>query len=424
MRWVPLAMKMRPKELSGVIGQHNLVGQDGFITRQIQKNKPLSILLWGPPGCGKTTIAKLYAKAFSCHYITLSALDTTVSDIRKIVKEHQHQPLLSPYTLLFMDEIHRFNKAQQDAFLPFVEEGRLVLIGATTENPSYHINDSLLSRLHTRTLKALSENELEQLLCNFEEEYTDLPLTVEARALLIEMAQGDGRYLLNLIEALPSQERTDLLDVHSLKQLLHTKVARYDRKSDQHYHLISALHKSIRGSDPEAALYWLNRMLEGGEDPLYIGRRLIRIAIEDIGLADDRALSVCLNAYKAYQILGSPEGELGFSEAVIYLTLSPKSNAVYKAHKQARDLAQKTTHLSPPKHLLNAATSLMKNMDYGRDYQYEHDHPLGLSSQEFFPKGLENTKLYHPVKRGFERELFKRQQYFKSTRDKLKKTPA
>jgi putative ATPase len=415
---LPLAEEMRPKSLSEVVGQDHILGENGMITRAIQSKIPLSIVLWGPPGCGKTSIARLYAQAFNMHFVSMSAIFSGIADLKKIVKETQEQPLFKGQTLLFVDEIHRFNKAQQDAFLPYVENGTLVLVGATAENPSFYLNAALLSRLRVLPLYPLDVKDLLILLDRYEKKYHPLPITDEARLLMVTLAQGDGRYLYNLIENLLSIPHLQQLDEKGLLEILQKKAALFDKGGDQHYNLISALHKSVRGSDPDAALYWFTRMLEGGEEPLFLARRLIRMAVEDIGLADPQALPLAMAAKDAYEMLGSPEGELALAEVVVYLALSPKSNAVYEAYTNARQMASQTTHLSPPPIILNAPTSLMKKLGYGKGYEYDHGMPDAFSGQNYFPDGTQRREFYYPVERGFEREMKKRLQYFHRLRKK------
>lgn len=419
MKKVPLAEELRPKTLEDVVGQDHILGENGLITRTIRSGNPLSIVLWGPPGCGKTSLARLYAQAFDYRFISMSAIFSGVTDLKKIIKETLDQPLLQKGLVLFVDEIHRFNKAQQDAFLPYVENGTMVLIGATAENPSFYLNPALLSRLRVLPLYPLDHFALEQLLQRYEKRFGLLPLTPEARHLVIHWAQGDGRYLYNLIENIRSTSEQQL-DEEGVQQILQKKAALFDKAGDQHYNLISALHKSVRGSDPDASLYWFTRMLEGGEEPLFLARRLIRMAVEDVGLADPNALQLAIAAKDAYQMLGSPEGELALAEVVIYLALAPKSNALYKGYNSAREQASQTTHLSPPPIILNAPTSTMKKLGYGKGYQYDHDVNDVFSGQDYFPSSLGRSSYYQPVERGFERELKKRLDYFQQLR--IKKT--
>lgn len=413
----PLAEQLRPKTLAEVVGQSHLVGEKGILTRTVASGMPQSFIFWGPPGCGKTTLAKCYAAAFKARFIPLSAVFSGVADVKKAVKEAESNQNLGEKTILFIDEIHRFNKAQQDAFLPYVENGTIILIGATTENPSFELNNALLSRAQVLTLKSLSINDLKQLLHKAQE---DINLTFEpdAETQILHMAQGDGRYLLNLVETLAAAQIKDVTS-ESLGEVLSERSALYDKGGDGHYNLISSLHKSIRGSDPQAALYWFARMLEGGEDPLYIARRLMRMAAEDIGLADPQALPLSVAAREAYHTQGSPEGELALAEVVVYLALAPKSAGVYKAYKQARALAQQTSSLNPPKHILNAPTSLMKKEGYGEGYQYDQDLEHGFSGQNYFPEDVRRQHFYTPVDRGFEREMKKRMNYFDKLREKL-----
>lgn len=418
---VPLAEKLRPKTIQEVVGQQHLVGEKGWITRTIASGVPLSILLWGPPGCGKTTIARLYAKAFNGEFITFSAVLHGIADLKKAIQEAKNRPLFQNRLIFFIDEIHRFNKAQQDALLPFVEDGTITLIGATTENPSFSLNNALLSRMRTLVLHPLTHEDLGQLLARYEK---TLPLTEEAKTSLLDFAQGDARHLLNMLENLSQAPKEPLIGVEELPQWIQRRSALYDKADEGHYNLISALHKSVRGSDPDATLYWFARMIEGGEDPQFLARRIVRMASEDIGLADPNALQIALNAWRAYDQLGSPEGELALAQALLYLALSPKSNAAYVAYKEARSLAEKTNHLPPPKIILNAPTPLMKNLGYGKGYQYDHDQKDAFSGQNYFPEEIDRPSLYHPVERGFEREMKKRLDYFQKLRDDLKKMPS
>lgn len=412
---VPLAEFLRAKTLDDIVGQDHILCKDGLIRQSIARNKALSVLFFGPPGVGKTSIAKLYAEAFSCPTTYLSAVFSGVADIKNIIKEHEKNPLFRTTTIVFLDEIHRFNRAQQDALLPHVESGHIVLIGATTENPSFYLNGALLSRMRVLTLNPLSDKSLLELLARYEKSFSPLSLSLKAQEKLIESCQGDGRYLYNLLENI-SVHVNENLSKEDISRFIPRKPALYDRASEQHYNLISALHKSVRASDPNAALYWFCRMLEGGEDPLFIARRIIRMASEDIGLADNQALTIAIEARKSYQALGSPEGELALAQAVIYLSLAPKSNSVYVAYKRARDLAKKTTHLSPPKHVLNAPTALLKELKYGEDYIYDHDTEKGCAGQNSFPSELGPREFYEPKDRGFEREMKKRLDYFNKIR--------
>lgn len=427
----PLADRLRPQALADVVGQAHLLGDDGFLRRTINSGRPASIIFWGPPGTGKTTLARLYANAFGAKFEQLSAVFSGVADIKKIVQEARNRleasqkDMLetgSPRTVLFVDEIHRFNKSQQDAFLPYIEDGTIILVGATTENPSFSLNNALLSRVQVLTLEALDDAALEELIEKAEEfEGQKLPLEKEAREKLIHYAGGDGRYLLSMAEAVWSVTPEKDLTPKELEKLVQRRAALFDRAGEGHYNLISALHKSVRGSDPDASLYWFARMLEGGEDPMFIARRLIRMASEDIGLADPKALEQCLAAQKAYQTLGSPEGELALAQAVVYVALAPKSVGVYKAYKAARKSAKETNQLNPPKIILNAPTKLMKEQGYGEGYIYDHDTPQGFSGQNYFPDDMGRKKYYQPPVRGFERDMNERINYFNKLREKLNK---
>lgn len=415
---IPLAEKMRPQIFEDIVGQEHLLGPSGIITRTIQARKPLSILLWGPPGCGKTSIAKLYAKAFNISFYSINPIFNGISELKKIINEIIETPLLNKGTVLFVDEIHRFNKAQQDAFLPYMENGTIVLVGATAENPSFHLNKALLSRLQVLTLNPLNEEDLEKLIERFERIVKNIMLTVEAKKEIVKLSQGDGRYLFNLLENLQSAPKNQLLSKEDIHHFLQRRASLFDRSGDQHYDLISALHKSIRGSDPDAALYWFARMLNGGEEPLYLARRLIRIASEDIGLADPAALQFAIASKDAYELLGSPEGDLALAQTVIYLALAPKSNALYTAFGHAKKYADETNHHQPPKIILNAPTKTMQERGYGEGYVYDHDQENAFSGQNYFPTDTERKEFYFPVNRGFEREMSKRIAYFKHLREK------
>ncbi len=419
----PLAEKLRPALLEEIAGQEHLVGKGGMLARLIEKKKPVSILLWGPPGCGKTTLAKLYAKAFEAKFITFSAVSHGIAEVKKAIAEISSQPLFYKRLIVFVDEIHRFNRAQQDAFLPLIEEGTITLVGATTENPSFALNSALLSRLLVLNLSHLGEEALEKIIARFENKYRKLPLTEEARAALIQMAHGDARHLLNMVEQLTTLNENEPIDLPLLENTIQRKLSLYDKDKEGHYNLISALHKSVRGSDPDASLYWLARILYGGESAQFIARRLIRMAVEDVGLADPNALEVCMHAWNAYDQLGSPEGELSLAEAVVYLALAPKSNALYTAFGKAQELAKTTSHLNPPKTILNAPTPFMQKAGYGKNYQYDHDTPQGFSGQNYFPDEMPRPSLYEPVERGFEREMKKRIEYFSNLREKLETPP-
>ncbi|CRX39123.1 replication-associated recombination protein A [Estrella lausannensis] len=415
----PLAERMRPKELAGVIGQDHLTGPEGSLSLSIKKNHPFSMILWGPPGSGKTTLARLYAKSFDLPLIQLSAVTSGLQDLKKNIQEFTATPLFGKSRFLFIDEIHRWNKSQQDFLLPFIERGDFFLIGATTENPSLTVNSALLSRVRVFTLNPLGHEHLSSLVGSYEERYGPLHLDQEARESIVAMAQGDGRYLFNLVDGVQALGKDKPLSKEELSLFLQKRAPLYDKAGEGHYGLISALHKSVRGSDPDAALYWLARMLEGGEDPLFLSRRIIRMATEDIGLADPQALAVCLSAKATYEALGSPEGELALAEAIVYLSLAPKSNALYTAYNKARESASKTAHLPPPLHIQNAPTKLMKELGYGKGYLYDHDLEYAFSGQRYFPKEMERESYYSPKEIGFEREMKKRVEWFDRLRTKL-----
>jgi putative ATPase len=415
---IPLAEKLRPKTLDEVAGQKHLVGPEGWLTRIVASKRPLSLLFWGPPGCGKTTLARLYAASFSSRFVAFSAVFNGIADLKKVIKEAEEHPLLNQQLILFVDEIHRFNKAQQDAFLPFIENGTIVLIGATTENPSFALNNALLSRLRVLTVDSLEIESLEEILKRYEKKEKTLPLTEEARSLLLQLAQGDGRHLLNMVENLEHLPEETQITPETLPFHVQRRLPLYDKGDEGHYNLISALHKAVRGSDPDASLYWLSRMLDGGEDPQFLARRIVRMATEDVGLADPNALTLAINAWRAYDQLGSPEGDLALAQAVVYLALAPKSNALYTAMAEAKTLAKETSSLPPPKMILNAPTKLMKELGYGKGYLYDHETDECFSGQDYFPDDMERTSFYQPVERGFEREMKKRLEYFQLLRKK------
>ncbi len=413
----PLADRLRPKSLDEVVGQEYLTGPDGAIGRMVAAEKLSSIILWGPPGTGKTSIARLLADAVGMHYMAVSAVFSGVADLKKAFAEAEKVQRMGKSTLLFVDEIHRFNKAQQDGFLPYVERGVVTLIGATTENPSFELNAALLSRAQVLVLERLDEAALEALLARAEkEEGRKLPVTKDARSALIASADGDGRFLLNQAETLFDVKIEKLLDPKDMAALLHRRMPVYDKSADGHYNLISALHKSMRGSDPQASLYWLARMLVAGEEPLYVLRRITRFASEDIGLADPQALQQCIAAKEAFQFLGSPEGELAIAQACLYCATAPKSNAAYKAQKSAWKAARETGSLMPPANILNAPTQLMKEIGYGAGYSYDHDVEGGFSGDNYWPEGMEREEFYQPVERGFERQVKERLAYWEKLR--------
>jgi putative ATPase len=415
----PLADRLRPQQLGEVVGQDHLLAPDAPIGRMVAHRRMASMILWGPPGCGKTTIARLLAEASDLAFEPLSAVFSGVADLRKVFDRAKQRRSSGQGTLLFVDEVHRFNKAQQDGFLPYVEDGTVVLIGATTENPSFELNAALLSRCQVMVLRRLDETALQELVARAEREVgRPLPLQPEAREALLAMADGDGRYLLNLVEELFAiPEPDEPLDSAGLTTVVHRRAPVYDKGGEEHYNLISALHKSLRGSDTDAALYWLARMLAGGEDPHYIARRLLRFAVEDVGLAEPQAMVQALTAWQTFERLGSPEGELALAQLVVFLGTAPKSNAAYTAYKRASRAARETGSLTPPKHILNAPTRMMKDLGYGKGYAYDHDAPDAFSGQNYFPEEMERQKFYRPVERGFEREISKRLEYW----DKLRK---
>ncbi len=414
----PLADRLRPVDLAGIVGQDHLLGEGGALRRMVDGGRLASMILWGPPGCGKTTIARLLADRTALEFEPLSAVFSGVADLRKVFERAKARRLAGTGTLLFIDEIHRFNRAQQDGFLPYVEDGTVILVGATTENPSFELNAALLSRCQVFVLNRLDDAALEQLLQRAEAaEAAPLPVDADARAALRAMADGDGRFVLNLAEELFAMDAEAPLDTAALAAAVQRRAPLYDKSQGGHYNLISALHKALRGSDADAGLYWLARMLVGGEDPRYIARRLARFAYEDVGLADPQAALQALAAWECYERLGSPEGELALAQAVIYLATAPKSNAAYKALGAAVRSARETGSLMPPKHILNAPTRLMKDLGYGEGYAYDHDTAEAFSGQDYFPETMERRRFYRPVERGFEREIAKRLEYWDRLRN-------
>lgn len=414
----PLADRLRPRDLSEVTGQEHLTGEQGILSRMIAAGSLGSMIFWGPPGTGKTTIARLLAGHTDLAFEQISAIFSGVADLKKVFETARARRMSGRQTLLFVDEIHRFNRAQQDSFLPVMEDGTVVLIGATTENPSFELNAALLSRARVLTFKPHDESSITTLLARAEEaEQKPLPLDADARASLVRMADGDGRAALTLAEEVWRAARPEeVFSAEQLQEVVQRRAPVYDKGQDGHYNLISALHKSVRGSDPDAALYYLSRMFDAGEDPLYLGRRLVRMAVEDIGLADPQALVICNAAKDAYDYLGSPEGELALAQACVYLATAPKSNGVYMAYKAARRAAKENGSLLPPKHILNAPTKLMRDEGYNEGYRYDHDEPDAFSGQDYFPEKMGRQQYYNPPERGFEREIRKRLDYWAKLR--------
>ena len=412
----PLADRLRPASLAEVVGQDHLLGPGAPLSDMVAAGRPSSLILWGPPGVGKTTLARLLAGSTDLAFVQISAIFSGVSDLKRVFEAARHRRANGRGTLLFVDEIHRFNRAQQDGFLPHMEDGTIVLVGATTENPSFELNGAVLSRAQVLTLRRLDEGALARLLARAEETTGPLPLDPEARAMLLSMADGDGRTLLNLVEQ--AQGWDGPVGREELSRRLQRRAALYDKSGEAHYDLISALHKAVRGSDADAALYWLARMLEGGEDPRFLARRVTRMASEDVGLADPAALGVCIAAWETYERLGSPEGELALSNAVLHLALAPKSNAGYAAMKAARAMARETGSEPPPRHAVNAPTRLMKEQGHGAGYAYDHDEEGGVAGQDYFPEGVERRRLYEPTGRGAEKELRHRADWLDERRAK------
>ena len=419
----PLADQIRPVKMDDVLGQEHLIGHNSPVSSMIETGKISSMILWGPPGSGKTTMARLFKNHFDLRFESISAVFSGVSDLKKLFFAARERLKKGQGTLIFVDEIHRFNRAQQDAFLPVVEDGTIILIGATTENPSFEINAALLSRCKVFVLKRLDANSLKKLLLRAEKETgISLPLTDESRELLIRMSDGDGRYIISIVESLVSQfSSSTTLGPEELENFIQRRSSLYDKNRELHYNLISAIHKSLRGSDPDAALYWVSRMIQGGEDPRYIFRRLARFALEDIGLADPNAISHSITAWDAYERLGSPEGDLALTQLVLYLGTAPKSNSVYKAYLHAKDSAKSNGSMLPPKHILNASTALLKNLGYSENYIYDHNTKLSFSGQNYFPENMSRQSYYLPNSEGYEIEIKKRLLYWNKIRKSLNK---
>ncbi len=415
----PLADLMRPRNIDDVVGQRALLGENGLVRRMVDNHKLSNLILWGPPGCGKTTIARALSNSVDMDFMPMSAVFSGTADIKKAMEAAKQRRQIGQYTLLFIDEIHRFNKTQQDTLLPYLEDGTVVFIGATTENPSFNLNNALLSRCHVGVLQPLDTDDLLTLMSRAEEFLnTKLPLTTEARTHLAQMSDGDARFLLNTIEYLVSAKFKDELTPDELDNAVQKRAPMSDKSGDEHYNLISAVHKSLRASDTDAALYWTARMMTSGQDPMYLFRRLTRFAMEDIGLADPNAMQMALSAWQVYERMGSPEGDLALTELVIYLGTAPKSIANYKAQSAAYAAARRTGSVPPPKNILNAPTKMMKNLGYGAGYIYDPETATGCSGQNCFPESMKREKFYNPIERGFEREIKKRLEYWESFRKK------
>ena len=413
----PLADIMRPNTIDDVVGQRALLGENGIIRRMVDNHKLSNLLLWGPPGCGKTTIARALANSVDMNFVPMSAVFSGTADIKKTMEAARTNALIGRGTLLFIDEIHRFNKTQQDTLLPYLEDGTVVFIGATTENPSFNLNNALLSRCHIGVLEPLDTDDLLTLIDRAEKHLeTKLPLNADAKKHLAEISDGDARFLLNTVEYLVSAKFKKNLSPDELDNVIQKRAPLSDKSGDEHYNMISAVHKSLRASDTDAALYWVARMMTAGQDPMYIFRRLTRFAMEDIGLADPNAMQLALAAWQIYERMGSPEGDIAMTELVIYLGTAPKSISAYKAQSASYAVAKRTSNLMPPKNILNAPTKMMKNLGYGKDYIYDPETESGCSGQNCFPESMKRQSFYHPIERGFEREIKKRLEYWDAVR--------